>query len=709
MGTCFWNGEKCGPTQGDGYTSECPKNPLASYTDGLKYKGQNIQTADGVQAYVTAVGVAKRYADYEATAGKRGCPTSTQTVNETWAALGFPAGAAMAAGQSCGREAQFVTAAPPKNAFDSDWYSATYALPSEQDAYQDWVATGQAQGRPPNPNILASMAQLGKVGYVDANAQLRPLPPKGVQYVGFTAFPKQSNVVGTKMQDCAELAQVNYGDRVALVHKDVPGAITSDGALAFVKDQNAFKFVLRPMDTTTRTAAPIKFGDGVSLSASTTNYSSTCGAWGCKVGQIDNATMALGFGPGGATGGTVFTVNPVNSGNAVGSALPYDTPFTLSAVIPVPYNSLFQGEVMKPGNSIRSANNKYAFVFRTDGYVALYNGVTEIWKADTGDETPVSLQVNDSGQLEAINGQGVVYWQSENTTAGSAPFALAVQDNGAVVLYDKAMTPLWTAGQANSDAPGETQTVYAAIAGQNVVFTTTATKQAVFTFSGETAATGGCDLTALQKQCGEGCYGFVVDTATNEWQPIQDGTEFTVKETAQDFYMKTPSAQLGDKSCIAGPAAFIPPDVFANYASGPPMVPGGANQCASPSPFPAPPPKTDFKALGPGFPDLRGKLQQAAANEAKTTSLLDKIKKAKLTTKKPNLTLEKQDEDATVVDRLFKTRYSVWSFFALLFISLYVLNRTTGGKYLGTTVKAVSVLAGFVALYLAVIFYKRWF
>jgi len=723
---CYWSADakKCGPTKGGGYQKSCKEEgaweKLQQFLGGVKYKGTNIKTSDGVAAYVTETGVIKQFPDataFAATAGSNGCPVGLQTVNAAWGDLGIASGSAMVAGQTCGNEAQFLAAAPPQNNFDPKWYSAQYGIPPEQDALQDWTTNGQAQGRPPNGSIMASMAQLGKVGYVDPNAQLHNVPSGAVKYVGYKSFLKQSNVVGTSMVDCGGAAGVKYGDLVQLVNQDSAAALSSDNVLVFGGTAAPFSFVVRPTDTTSRTPSPVKFGDSVSLSASSTNYSNLCGAWGCKVSQINNENMTLEFGPGQSTGGTPLVITPANSGNAVGDTVPYDTPFFLSAQIPTPYNALFQGDVLKPGMSVRSANDKYNFTFQTDGFAALYVGSTLLWKSDVGDANPTALQLNGSGALEAINADGVAYWQTDLQSQGTAPFFLAVQDNGIAVIYDANMTQLWTSGTSNGDDSTSLETVYATISKGNVVFSKIATSQATFTFSGS-SSDDGCDLQTLKKQCGDGCVGFVVDPTSNEWQPIQaDGsTEFTVAATVQDFYLKTPSVQLGDPSCPnAAPVTFLDATTFQRYPAGADFTVGGTNQCATTAKVPsAPPPEKDVSALAADYDPthLKSTFQKAVTYQKTAESTANEAKKqqSKLAQAvKPNLTLEKQDEDSQLVDRMFRSRGVFWMTVAAVFIVLVFLNQATQGQYLGTAVKAVAALAGLLLAYAAILLYERWF
>jgi hypothetical protein len=235
-------------------------------------------------------------------------------------------GSTMTNGQSCGTEARYVTAGPPQNEFAAPWYRGAYPelrLETDEDALNDWNTAGQTAGRLPNANILTSMTSLGTVGYVDPNSVLHGITD--LKFNGVRSFTKWSNVTGKNMVDCTTMMSVKYGDRVVLASNDATAFLTTDSVTKF--GSKKVVFIVRPLTGSSDTGTPVKYGDKISLALSVTNYSSSCGYWGCKVGNVDPKSMQYKFGPGGATGGTNLEVAvPINSAYNVGDNVPYDAP-----------------------------------------------------------------------------------------------------------------------------------------------------------------------------------------------------------------------------------------------------------------------------------------------------------------------------------------------------------------------------------------------
>jgi hypothetical protein len=415
---CFWNTteQKCGSDEGTGYSQQCQSNNIIRYSSGLQYKSKNIKSSDNTVGYVTRNGVLKAYptaAALEATSGKNGCPSAVESVNTLWSKLGIATGTAMASGQSCGNESSYVTAEPPLNAFDAVWYASTNSLRTDQDALAHWNSTGMKAGKEPNANILASMQQLGRVGYIDANTVLHPVSE--VDYTGFKHYAGRVNVTGTKMTDCTEIVFVKYTTMVNLVHNDVTASLTNDSILVFNPSESAtdVNLYIHALEAAARANSEVRFGGIISISTSISNEETACGTGGCQVSKLGTSTMELEFGPGGTLVES-FKLMPSNNDYNEGDKIPVGAPFLLTCVRPVPHNSLFMNDEMEPGESIESSNGEYTMTFTETGTLLLQKGTVKIWESvsDEPAGNPEKLKLNSSGVIQLSNASGV-YWQSE--------------------------------------------------------------------------------------------------------------------------------------------------------------------------------------------------------------------------------------------------------------------------------------------------------
>ncbi|KAB7744864.1 curculin domain-containing protein [Nostocoides sp. F2B08] len=99
-----------------------------------------------------------------------------------------------------------------------------------------------------------------------------------------------------------------------------------------------------------------------------------------------------------------------------------------------------QGEVLSIGQSIRSSNGRYTFVYQADGNLVLYGPRGATWASRTG--APVGSAVMQSdGNLVIYRPGGVPVWASN--TSGNPGAHLVVQDDGNVVIYRSNRTPAW--------------------------------------------------------------------------------------------------------------------------------------------------------------------------------------------------------------------------------------------------------------------------
>ena len=704
---CAWSAKykKCGSFEGDTYKSTCNAgfvDELASYAESKKYAGKNVQTLDGKRAYVTDTGVAKLYENasiYNSNAGYYGCPTVVENVNQNWDKLGFPTGSVMAKGQACGNETKYVTAEPPENNFDAKWYRKNYPelrLETDEDAKTDWNTEGKAEGRLPNPDILKSMTTLGRVGYVDPNTVLHTV--KEYAYAGFKAFTQRSNAIGSKMTDCSAITDLKYGDRVTLIYNDKTGYLNSDSLMTFGDQKHVF--IVRPPAHTSLNRQVVKYGDTISLAASVSNYTPRCGYWGCQVGTIDSSTWNYVFGPGGFSGGTQLEVVPP-SGFVVGDNVSYNTPLTFSAEMLIPINCLYQGDTMEPGGEPLTSNDEeYYLILRPDGNVVFYQKPdTIIWESESRDDNPKLLRISSSGSLEAQNEAGTTYWSKAAT--GLAPFKLAVQSNGRLVMYDRTITEVWSVGEDDdgSEATHST-TLHPAVNDRaQLIFSDEATAAATFSFrntDAENVAVGAkCDLKTMQSQCGAGCIGFIHDGNSNEWQritPDAKATDFRIADTKQDIYLKTPYVSPKDKSCTKETAQFIDDRAFSNYVVGEDFLSNGSNQCG-PTDKSLTEAEERYRAEhdarwqeaqknaedydGSQLKDLQSKATAyMQRNQTTMAELKDKLTQVK--NKPKNVTFEQQSKDSSIVERQGKTKAIFWAILAVLFAGFVIVARYGG-------------------------------
>ena len=594
---CYWNSseEKCSSFQEDGYSSTCGDsyiNKLSKFANSANYAGKNVITIDGKKAYITESGVAKLYDDTDAsvfagTAGLRGCPTTIEQLNQAWDKLGFPMGSAMTKGQTCGNETKYVTAEPPENKFDAQWYRTTYPqlkLTTDEEALYNWKTVGQQAGRLPNPTIMKSMANLGTVGYIDAETVMHGV--KDFTYSGLKSFLQRSNVKGKNMVDCTSLKNLAYGTSVILASQNKTAYLTTDNNMMFDTTQE-HTLILRPPPDATLSNGAIKFGDTVSLATSMQNSTVNCGYYGCKVGNIDANSWKFTFAPGGTTGGTMLTIMPPSTGYVEGDSVSYGTPFVLMAILPIPNNAMYQSDKMVPGDRLPSADDRYYFTYRQDGYVVLYkNPSTEIWKSEVGSTNPKMVQISATGNLRAINTDGVTYWSSTNAE-GTTPFALAMQTDGRLVMFDAMLKEVWTQGRGDGTVQNLQQRLYAQVSTTSeLVFTDNLAKQSVFSFldtdPARRDADDSCDVTEMHANCKDDCVGFIHDPKAHEWQQIKINMQpdnFEITTTLQDMYMKVPKVTLKDKSCKKENAMFVDEVNFYGYPLGNDLDTEGTKQC----------------------------------------------------------------------------------------------------------------------------------
>lgn len=419
---------------------------IQKYVSGKQYASSNVRSSDGTVAYMTNTGVSKKYPSqdvYDATAGKNNCKADFIQLTPNWKELGFPVGSLMKSGQSCGNENTYVQSTPPENNFDWNFYIQNNpdvqqaGITTESTALDHWNTVGKREGRLPNATILSSMATLGKVGYIDVDTTMHSVPPS---YTGtFTSYIGKSNVTGMKMEDCSRpIPPVNYGEQVILVNGSKTGFMNASSQLEF--GNSSTNLFLRPPVGNDNQGKPVNCGDEVSITTSASSYTTDCGWWGCKVGRMNPDTKQFEFGPGGEIASTFKIMNS----RGAGVPLKYGDPFMITCSLQTNTCNLNQDASLLPGESIKSLNGKYLFIYQTDGNVCMYdsNG-GGIW-CSTVLHTPGKLVMQSDGNLVAYDSGGIPRWSTETNGQGTPPYTLTQRNDRVAAVIDANHTILWS-------------------------------------------------------------------------------------------------------------------------------------------------------------------------------------------------------------------------------------------------------------------------
>lgn len=107
-------------------------------------------------------------------------------------------------------------------------------------------------------------------------------------------------------------------------------------------------------------------------------------------------------------------------------------------------SSIRPNEVLRPGDSIKSANGRFVLEFERDGDLALLDGETRLWSSGTADQEAVICIMQSDGNLVLYRRNGRVVWKTD--TEGRYDSVLTLQDDGNVVIYDAEGKPIWASG-----------------------------------------------------------------------------------------------------------------------------------------------------------------------------------------------------------------------------------------------------------------------
>jgi hypothetical protein len=684
----------------EGFTSYT--NDIRKFISGTNYSGTNIKTSDGKTAYVTKTGIAKQYSSDSDLTDANGCKSNYKTITSSWDELGIPVGSLMVNGQSCGNETSYVQSMPPKVTFDWQFYiesNPDLNLTTEQQAKDHWANTGLNQGLLPNSTILNDMASVGKVGYIDINTQLHSVPSTAYNYNGKYKTFEYANITGTEMQDCSRPVQsVKYGDQLLIMHGDLFGSMDANSILEFGTKKTNF-FIRPPVGNDAMQGYPLKYGDQITITMSSTNsYTTNCGWWGCKVGYVNPETMLLGFGPGGETGGTSFYVTaPIGSNHASGTEVKFGDPVTFIASMAVPTAKMEQDDILTPGQHITSLNGKYIFTYQTDGNVCLYNASGGGVYCSMKTHTAGKLVMQADGNLVAYNYDGSPAWSTETTNQGVAPYYLSVQNDRNVVLYDANNTELWSTNTAVST----TDTTITNIPQIGYIWENLlkfgSRKQSkgynTFTFQqlNQKEYDVTCDPSKLQQLCNadSNCTGFIHSQTENTWQMMTStatADQYKITATKPKIYVKEADVDMQDKSCVKGSSQFIDSSVFSNYPKGGDFNMNG-DQCNADMSLIQQKQKeykqdnkSYFKRseqLVKKYPNVQSINQQNVhlENELRTKTKEYKKVLTKINAHAPSVTYDQQKIDMSMFEVSNKTNAMLWGASAIMILGIIIMIR----------------------------------
>jgi hypothetical protein len=685
---------------------------LKKYVSGKKYANKHIKTPDAT-GYVTATGISKQYKnndDYQATAGKNGCPSDFVTLTPKWDELGFPVGSLMISGQSCGNENKYVQPEPPKTNFDWKFYLknnpdlGNAGLTTEQQANDHWNTYGKQEGRVPNATIMASMATLGKIGYIDVDTTIHTVP--GTPTGDYKEFLSRSNVTGTEMIDCSRpLPVLKYGVPIVFTQNNQKGSLQST---SLVFGTTSSEFFFRPPPGNDRQGQDIKYGDSVCITNSSSSHTE-CGWWGCKVASV-NASNQMYFGPGGENTPTFMIIPPLENFNLLKTPIKYGFPFMLVSI------SRSNAAKVAKGASVNCKQgteppNMPGGVYRYSGNNTLnYYPTPEIassWNPNWGSTVDIDCRTYALGETatkfnaaslkngdavgcvsgkELPNGvQGGIYryvdenvlrWYPNPTIASAWDSSWSSHIKWADCSTYKAGEPMTTTLSSNEvpDVP-----IFAYVSNGKVVFGTVAESKDANLFSTYYPTTDtSCDLNLLKKMCTDDCVGIVHSPANNTWQKITPSSNYKITTTVQDFYMKEQNVQLNDSSCDTGKAQFIDPTLFANYPQGAAFNVGGTNQCNIATPLtPYQGDGMDTSEMASYTPSLvtlqKQQEENTKAMKVKTKTYHEVTQGIKNT---PTMdTLEQQYLDMTVFDRQNKTNMILWAVISASILAILLVRK----------------------------------
>ncbi|HEV2087152.1 MAG TPA: tyrosinase family protein [Cryptosporangiaceae bacterium] len=104
-------------------------------------------------------------------------------------------------------------------------------------------------------------------------------------------------------------------------------------------------------------------------------------------------------------------------------------------------NDMLAGEVLPPGQSIRSANGRYRLTYQTDGNLVLYGPSGALWSSRTAGQPAGMCIMQTDGNLALYRPGGQRTWASG--TGNNPGSRVVCQDDGNTVIYNAKSAAVW--------------------------------------------------------------------------------------------------------------------------------------------------------------------------------------------------------------------------------------------------------------------------
>lgn len=104
-------------------------------------------------------------------------------------------------------------------------------------------------------------------------------------------------------------------------------------------------------------------------------------------------------------------------------------------------DSLLPGDILWPGDKIRSTDFRFELLYQGDGNLVLSAGSQALWHSGSHGTSPGRVMMQHDGHLVVYNAQGEPVWASG--TAGHVGAWLNLQNDGNLVIYSSNGQPVW--------------------------------------------------------------------------------------------------------------------------------------------------------------------------------------------------------------------------------------------------------------------------
>jgi hypothetical protein len=108
---------------------------------------------------------------------------------------------------------------------------------------------------------------------------------------------------------------------------------------------------------------------------------------------------------------------------------------------------MLPGDVLRPGEGVRSNDGRFEFVYQGDGNLVLYQQGIAIWASGTNGWNPGLVIMQHDGNFVMYDANSTPIWSSSGSLGYEGAW-LIVQDDGNVVIYSGEGIPLWDTGTA---------------------------------------------------------------------------------------------------------------------------------------------------------------------------------------------------------------------------------------------------------------------